>query len=115
MKILRAVTIASLLWIIMTLEITLLKKYSITPGDYFYIIHYFTLATTTLILSLIYFRKREVKKGVKQGINLGIIIILTTIILDYAIIYQEKINNLYTITSYLEILILTTVIGIIRK
>ena len=122
MKILRAILLGALLWVLIFFEVSILMfGFNLSEGLIYYIVHYIFLALFTILVSLIYFRSRKLKGGFLHGFLLGLILIFTGIILDVVITVPLWIGNyyfffydFYLLIGYLEVLILACVIGIAR-
>jgi len=86
MKLFKAIGLGALGWVLIFFEVSILMfGFKLTTGALYYIIHYILLAVFAIILSLIYFKGKKIKKGFFQGLLIGIIFIITGIILDSVI------------------------------
>jgi len=122
MEILRAILMGALLWVFIFFEVSILMfGFELEPGFLYYTLHYSLLTLFIILASLIYFRKHGIKTGLGQGFWLGIILILTGLVLDAIITVPVFVKtydfffDIYILTGMLEILVISTVIGIIRK
>jgi hypothetical protein len=122
MKLLRAILAGALLWVLIFFEVSILMfGFKLQAGYTYYTIHYVLLALLALIVSLIYFNKRKIATGIGQGFALGIIMIITGIVLDALITVPLFVKDyqyffdIYLITGFIEVLVISTVIGIIKK
>jgi hypothetical protein len=123
MKWLRAILCGALLWVLIFFEVSLLMfGFKLKQDLVYYTIHYLLLALLTIIVNLIYFRARKAKGGIGNGFLLGMTMLITGIVLDALITvplwvkdYNKFFFDLYLITGLIETLVITTVIGIVKK
>ncbi len=123
MKLLKAILLGALLWVLIFFEVSILMFGFGFKGTetIYYLIHYIALALFVIFISLIYFKDKKIKYSKLEGLFLGIIVMLISTILDALITVPLFIKDysfflkLEVIISTLLILILTTLIGMLKK
>jgi len=87
MKLLRAILLGVLLWVLIFFEVSILMfGFGLNvPNPVYYTLHFLFSSIFVIVLSLYYFHTRKVKKGFLQGLLLGVIFVLISIILDAVI------------------------------
>jgi len=123
MGFLRAILLGILLWVLIFFEVSILMFGLNLEGASYYIAHFFALIFLVLLFSYIYFRKAD--SGVKQGVLLGFIFIVTGTILDSIITIPlwiipqggsySSFFSIYMLVGYLEIIVLTALSSLIFR
>lgn len=117
----RALLSGALLWVLIFFEVSILMFGFKLTGNSYYITHYILLIFLTTIATLVYFRGKKAKAGLKEGALLGLTFVIVGIILDAVITIPLFIKDysffldIKLILSYLEGIIITSIIGYIRK
>ena len=124
----RVVMTGIALWVLIFFEVSILMfGFNLQTGNpNYYFIHALLLTAFIIVLSLIYFKEKKVKKGLVEGIVLGIVFVVVGVILDSVITIPLFIiprGGSYTgflfspemLLSYLGIIILSGIIGLIKK
>lgn len=126
MRILKAIGLGILGWVLIFFEVSILMfGFKLTSGASYYIIHYLFLAIISIIISLIYF-SRKTKGGFLRGILLGIIFVITGIILDAVITlplwiipsgrsYYSFFLDKYLLIGYLIGIIFAAIVGAVKR
>jgi peptidoglycan/LPS O-acetylase OafA/YrhL len=85
MNLKRAIIGGVLFWILIFFEVSLLMfGFNLDQTQFYYHIHYIFLIVFTAFLTKWYFRRKS-KKGIKQGLLFGLIMLITATILDLII------------------------------
>ncbi len=128
MKLLKAIGLGIVLWVLIFFEVSILMfGFKLNPPSMnYYLIHYLFLAIISIVLTLIYFSGKKTKGGFFNGILIGIIFIVIGIILDAIITiplfiipnggnYQSFLLDYYMLIGYLIIIVLPGIVGIVKK
>lgn len=122
MKILKAVLLGLLLWVLVFVEISItmigLKLSEINV----WLIHYIALIPFTILCAWLYYKKKDKT----NGFLLGLVILIIGIILDIIITvplfimpqdggYQDYFLNVYLLIGFIELIVITSVYDLIRK
>jgi hypothetical protein len=133
MKLKKAVGLGAILWVLIFFEVSILMfGFSLKSGDNsYYVIHFILTALFVIVLSLIYFKGKEVKTkkvrdkkakksnksyvGLYEGLLLGLVFVGTGIILDAIITVPlfVKTYNFFADTALILGYLLTIVLCII--
>lgn len=127
MNIKRGITAGIILWVLIFFEVSILMfGFKLTAGITYYTIHYIVLAVLTYIAVLFYFRGKKIKRNAREGLKLGIVMLITGIILDAIITlplwiipqggsYSSFFSDLYLIAGFAEIVIIAIILGSVKK
>lgn len=122
MNIKKAILTGLLLWTLIFFEVSVLMfGFNLKAGMLYYTLHYVISAIFVTICAMIYFRRKTTKTGLKEGLLLGVIFVVVGIILDAVITIPLFIksytffNDPYLWLSYLEGILLTSIIGLVKK
>ena len=127
MKLLKAIGLGIVGWVLIFFEVSILMfGFKLTSGISYYIIHYLFLAIISIILTLIYFNGKKTRRGFLNGLLVGIIFIVIGFILDAVITiplwiipqggsYQSFFLNYYMLIGYLIIIILAGIVGAVKS
>lgn len=124
MKIIRAIGIGAILWVLIFFEVSLLMfGLGLNAGDpVYYTLHFLFASLFNIVLSLWYFHTRKVKKGFLQGLLLGVVFVLIAILLDSLITVPLFMKFDYGFLIRLDInlmelwgIILCGLVGMIKK
>ena len=123
MKLLRAILLGALLWVLIFFEVSILMfGFGLEDGIAYYLIHYIILIGFVVLVNLIYFRCEKVNGGLKEGLLLGIILVITGVVLDAVItvpLWIEEsyafFNNVYLWFGLIEIVVISAVVGILKR
>jgi len=119
MKIKIAILTGVLLWVLIFFEVSLLMFGLKLQGTLYYTIHYILLVLLIAIPALVYFKKA--KGNFTEGLLLGIVFIIIGMILDFIITIPLFIKDYSFLIRWdilvgsLEILVVTTIVGMFRK
>ncbi len=119
MNIKRAILTAILLWVLIFFEVSILMFGLKLQGTIYYAIHFVLLVLLVSISALIYFRK--VKGNLTEGLVLGVIYVIVGVILDAIVTVPLFIKDYSFFIQWdlllglLEIIIISTIIGLTRK
>lgn len=123
MKLLRAILLGALLWILIFFEVSVLMfGFGLNAGNaIYYSLHFIFESLLTIIIILFYFYKSKIKKGFWQGILVGIVFVIMGIVLDSVITVPLFVKN-YSFLIRPDILlyeiwgiILCGIVGLIRR
>lgn len=128
MRLLRGILLGIAFWVLVFFEVSILMfGFGFNSPDIkYYIIHYILLTAFTIIANIIYFNGKKIKKGVIEGILFGVILVIVGIILDAVITvplfiipqggsYSSFLLNLGLLIGYLWGIVLSGIIGQIKK
>ena len=118
----RGIIFGIVLWVAIFLEVIfLMQGFNLENGDWAYhITHYILVAIFVIIASIYYFRGRRVMRDIKEGFKAGILFVIIGIILDALIRIPFFVKSLSFFfdagiwMGYLEIIVITCIIGAIR-
>ena len=119
----RALVAAVGLWVLIFFEVSVLMfgfKLS-APDPNYYFIHALLLTSFVIVIALAYFYPKKVKKGVIEGILLGIIFFVIGIILDSVItiplfVHDYKfLLNPELLIGYIGGIVLCAIVGAMKK
>ncbi|MFA6088902.1 MAG: hypothetical protein WC755_03485 [Candidatus Woesearchaeota archaeon] len=118
MKFIRALGVGILLWVLIFIEVSILKfGLKLSEGPIYYVIHYVLLAILVLFSTTMYFKSAKTKASLNEGLLVGIIFVIIGTLLDIAITVQLFIgdysffNNPYLWTGLVEIVIISGITG----
>ena len=109
-----------MLWVLIFFEVSILMfGFRLSAGTTYYTIHYLLLAVIAYLAALFYF-KGKVKRSAKEGFLAGIIMLVTSIILDAAITVPLFVKSYaffldkYLIAGLAETLVIAIIAGAIK-
>ena len=121
MKLIRAIFLGALLWVLIFFEVSVLMfGLKMTDGVNYYILHYILLVLLTLIIALVYFRGK-VRKGFGEGILVGIVMMITGTVLDAVITVPLWVKSysffldIYLIVGYILGILVVGIAGSLKK
>lgn len=122
MKFKRAILFGILLWVLIFFEVSLLMFGFGLDGTQtsYYIWHYILLAFISIIVAMLYFRKK-VNKGFGEGLKVGVVFTIVGLILDAVITVPLFVKEYsFFLDSFLWIgliegIVLTGIVGAIKK
>jgi len=83
MKLLRAVGIGIVLWVLIFFEVSILMfGFKLSEGTAFYVVHYILLVLFAVLMSLWYFWHRRMRGGFFRGLWLGVMFVFVGVVLD---------------------------------
>ena len=118
----RAILFGALIWVLIFFEVSILMfGLKMQSGLNYYLLHYISVGIIVLIVAFLYF-KGKVKGGFKEGLLVGVIFAITGIVLDSIITIPLFMNfdysfflDIYLLIGILEGVIITTIIGSVKK
>lgn len=121
MDIKRAIWTGAISWVLVFFEVSILMfGFKINNTDTS-IVHYALFPIAILIPALIYFKKPSIKVGAKHGLYLCLIFFATSLVLDSIITIPLFVKdysfllNPYHVIGFAESLIITMLVGMIKK
>jgi hypothetical protein len=111
-----------LLWVLIFFEVSILMfGFKLQVGPVYYLLHYILAAIFIVLCSAIYFNKKKIKSGLKEGFLLGITFLIVGLILDALITVSlftgsfSFFNDIYLWLGYAETIVLTMIIATVKK
>jgi hypothetical protein len=121
MKLKRAISFGALLWVLIFFEVSILMfGLKLEPSALYYTIHYILLAALTFGVAWLYF-KGKIEAGIKEGLLVGIVCLLTGIVLDVIITIPLFVKSysffadIYLWIGFLETIVIFAIIGKIKE
>jgi riboflavin transporter FmnP len=124
MKLLRAIGLGALLWVLIFFEVSILIfGFGLNaPNPVYYTLHFIFASLFVIVISLFYFHTRKIKKGFLQGLLLGVVFVITSIILDSVITIPLFMKFDYSFLIRIDIglmqlwgIVLCGLVGMIKK
>jgi hypothetical protein len=122
MKLTRAILCGALLWILIFFEVSILMfGFGLNTGLTYYIIHYLIVIPLVLIVGLVYFSGKRIKKGAGEGLLAGIVFAVTGVVLDAIITVPLFVKtysffaDVYLWLGIIEGIIIITIVGAVKK
>lgn len=91
----RAFIGAIVLWALIFFEVSILM-YGLNlspPSIEYYVIHFIALAIFIILITVSYFHSKRIKLGFKEGLEVGLVFVITGIILDSLITVPLFVKN----------------------
>lgn len=124
MKLLRAIGFGALLWVLIFFEVSVLMfgfGFS-SPNPVYYTLHFIFASLLVIVVCLLYFNTKRVKKGFLQGLLVGLVFLIVGIILDSIITIPLFMNFDYSFLIRIDIglmeawgVVLCGLVGMIKK
>ncbi len=124
MKLLRAILLGALLWVLIFFEVSILMfGFGLNaPNPAYYTLHFLFASIFVIVLSLYYFHARKIKKGFLQGLLLGVVFVLVSVILDAVITVPLFMEGDYSFLLRIDIgliqlwgILVCGLVGMIKK
>ena len=121
MDIKRAIWTGVISWVLIFFEVSIIMFCFKIKSTETSIVHYILFPFTITIPALIYFKKPNIKIDIKHGIYLSLIYFATGLVLDSIITIPLFVKdyyfllNPYHLIGFVESLIITILIGLIKK